>query len=125
MGDSKRTDAVDLELDARAHDLIPPVDAPYQPPAPLERPRAAERMREGGRRGEVLFQRRALEGGRGLGQEVDDAGDLSGWRQSFRFQYQGRGPVEDLSKWGREEDVLGSSIVEGLEKERRRGNGEM
>lgn len=63
----KRTDAVHAELNLRTHDLVPAIDAPYQPPAALEAARAAEWMREGGRRREVRFEGFALGGGWGLG----------------------------------------------------------
>lgn len=60
-------DAVHAELNLRTHDLVPAIDAPYQPPAALEAARAAEWMREGGRRREVRFEGFALGGGWGLG----------------------------------------------------------
>ncbi len=57
------TDTLDLELDARAQDLVPAVDAPDQPAAAVEAAGAAERVREGCVGREVAFYRLALEGG--------------------------------------------------------------
>ena len=73
------TNALDLQLDMRAHDLVPAVDAPDQPAAAFEAACAAERVREGGRGREVGFYRLALHGGRRLRKEVDYGGDFGGW----------------------------------------------
>ena len=75
-GRKRLTDAVDADFDPRAHDLVPAVDAPDQPPAALEAAGAAERVRERGRRREVLLEGLALGRGRGLREEVDHLGYL-------------------------------------------------
>ena len=70
------TNAIHTNLNLRAHDLVPAVYAPYQPPATLEAAGAAERVSKGGRGCEVLLNGFALGGGRGLRQEVDYLGNL-------------------------------------------------
>lgn len=73
---NKHTDPLNRNLDPRAQDLVPAVDAPDEPAAPLEAARAAERVRERGRGGEVRLERLALRRRRGLRQQVDDLRDL-------------------------------------------------
>ena len=72
----EHTNTIDTDIDPRAHNLVPTVYTPDQPPAALEAARAAKRMREGGRGGEVCFEGFPLGGGRGLREEADDLGDL-------------------------------------------------
>lgn len=71
-------DAVNGDVNPRRQDLVPAVDAPDEPAATLKGAGAAERVREGGGRGEVFLDRSALDRGRGLGEEVDDVGDFGG-----------------------------------------------
>lgn len=78
-GAERSTDALDLELDPWAHDLVPPVDAPDQPAAAVEAARAAERVREGCGGREVGFYRLPLEGWGRLRESVDYGGDFGGW----------------------------------------------
>ncbi|KAL9099594.1 MAG: hypothetical protein Q9163_004925, partial [Psora crenata] len=71
-------------LDAGTHDFVPAIHAPDEPPASLEAGDAAERVREAGGAGEVFLNCGALEGGRGLREEVDDGGDFAFWNYSKR-----------------------------------------
>lgn len=73
------TDTLDLELNARAHDLVPAVDAPDQPAATVEAAGAAEGVREGCVGGEVGFDCLALERRWGLREAMDDGGNFGGW----------------------------------------------
>lgn len=70
------TNTINLQLDPRAHDLVPAVYAPDQPPRAIETTRAAKRMHERGRRRKVCLHRDALLRWRRLRQRVDHGGDL-------------------------------------------------
>ena len=70
------TNAVDRDVDVRAHDFVPPVDAPDEPARAGEGAGAAEGVDEGGRGREVPLQGCALQGGGRLGEVVDYLGDF-------------------------------------------------
>lgn len=71
-----RTNAVDIELDFRAQDLVPAVDGVDQGPASFEATGAAEWVGKRGIGREVGVDRLFLLGRRALGELVHDAGDF-------------------------------------------------
>ena len=75
----RRTNTLDLDVDPRAQDLVPPVHVPDQPARAIEGARAAERVREGGVGCEIALDGGTLCRGRSLRQEVDDVGDFGDW----------------------------------------------
>jgi len=70
------TDAVYLQIYPRAHDLVPAVDAPYQPAGAIEASRSAKRMHKGCCRCEVVLYRSTLLLRWTLAQLMDDMRDL-------------------------------------------------
>ena len=70
------TNRFHLYINARRHDLVEAINHDYEPSGTTEAPSATERMRERRRRGEEFLDRGTLNGGRGLGEEADNGGDL-------------------------------------------------
>ena len=60
LGIAKLTNAFNVHFYSRAHDLVPTVNIPYQPPRAIEATGPTEGMCEGGGGRKVLFHRCAL-----------------------------------------------------------------
>lgn len=99
-----RTDAVDVDVDPGAQDLVPAVDAPDEPAGAVEGAGAAEGVREGGGGGEVFFYGGALDRRRGLHEGADYVRDFGGWRGGLAGGGEGGGGGVDgrvgIGGWG-------------------------
>ena len=60
------TDGVDIDVNARGQNLVPPVNTPYQPATAVKAASAAKWVREGGVGCKVTFDCCTLQGRRGL-----------------------------------------------------------
>lgn len=73
------TNTIDLQVDSRTHDLVPPENVVNQQTTVVEAARSTEGMREGGILAEVLVDGLSLLRRRRLGQTVDDVADFLYW----------------------------------------------
>lgn len=75
------TNAFNFHFYPRAQDLVPAIDAPYQPAGAIEASCSAERVREGCCRCEVMLYGSALLLWSALTQLVDDVRDLGDYER--------------------------------------------